>query len=93
MQTVKDLSIEEVKTLIGEVVEEKIREILFDPDADLALRPEIRQRLLRDLDHPQREGEYIPAAELARRRGLEWWMYQVEFRPRFECARDTCGCA
>jgi len=72
MQTVKDLSIEELKALIGEVVEEKFREVLADPDAGLALRPEIRERLLRDLEEPQREGVNIPAAELARRRGLEW---------------------
>ena len=72
MQTVKDLSIEELKALIGEVVEEKFREMLVDPDAGLALRPEIRERLLRDMEAPQQEGENIPAAELARRRGLEW---------------------
>ena len=72
MQTVKDLSIEELKTIIGEVVEEKFREILSDPDTGLALRPEIRERLLRDLEKPQTAGENIPVAELARRRGLEW---------------------
>ncbi len=72
MQTVKDLSIEELKTLIGEVVEQKVREILTDPDAGLALRPEIRDRLLRDLEDPRIEGESIPATEVARRRGLEW---------------------
>ena len=72
MQTVKDLSIEDLKALIGEVVEEKFREILVDPDVGLVLRPEIRERLLKDLEAPQREGENIPAAELARRCGLEW---------------------
>jgi len=72
MQTVKDLSIEELKAVIGEVVEEKLRELLTDPDAGLALRPEVQERLLRDLQEPQREGENIPAADLARRRGLEW---------------------
>ena len=72
MQTVKDLSIEEFKAVIGEVVEEKLREFLIDPDAGLALRPEVQDRLLRDLQEPQQEGENIPAAEVARRRGLEW---------------------
>jgi len=72
MQTVKDLSVEELKAVIGEVVEEKLREILTDPDVGLTLRPEIRERLLRDLQEPQEEGQNIPAAEVARRRGLEW---------------------
>ncbi len=72
MQTVKDLTIEELKAVIGEVVEEKLRELLTDPDAGLALRPEVQERLLKDFQEPQPEGENIPAAELARRRGLEW---------------------
>ena len=72
MQTVKDLSVEELRAVIGEVVEEKLREILNDPDAGLTLRPEIQERLRRDLQEPQEEGQNIPAAELARRRGLDW---------------------
>jgi hypothetical protein len=36
MQTVKDLSFEELRAVIGEVVEEKLREILSDPDTGLA---------------------------------------------------------
>ena len=72
MQTVKDLSVEELRAVIGEVVEEKLREILNDPDAGLALRPEVRERLRADLEEPQGEGQNIPAAEVARRRGLDW---------------------
>ena len=72
MHTVKDLSIGELKVLIGEVVEEKLREILGDPDAGLKLCPEIQERLQRDLEEPQEAAQNVPAAELARRRGLEW---------------------
>jgi signal recognition particle GTPase len=72
MQTVKDLSVEELKTLIAEVVEEKFREMLVDPDLGLTLRPEVRERLRSDLEEPQQEEGNIPAAEVARRRGLEW---------------------
>ncbi len=68
MPRVKDLTIEELKAIIGEVVEEKLRELLTDPDAGLTLRPEVQERLLRDLQEPQQEGENIPAADLARRR-------------------------
>ncbi|MHB8653682.1 MAG: hypothetical protein ACYDA9_07375 [Terriglobia bacterium] len=72
MQTIKDLSVEELKAVIGEVVEEKLREMLVDPDAGLSLRPEIQERLLKDVQEAQHDGRNIPAAELARRRGLEW---------------------
>ena len=72
MQTVKDLTIEEFKALVGEVVEEKLRELLTDPDAGLSLRPEIEARLRQQLQNPQLDGEGIPAAEVARRLGLEW---------------------
>jgi hypothetical protein len=72
MQTVKDLSIEELRAVIGEVVEEKLREVLNDPDVGLALRPEIQERLRTDLQEPQERGQNVSAAELARRRGLDW---------------------
>lgn len=74
MQTIKDLSVEELKAVIGEGVEEKLREMLIDPDAGLSLRLEIREHLLKDLQEPQHDGRNIPAAELARGRGLEWSM-------------------
>ena len=71
MQTVKDLTIEEFKAVVGEVVEEKLRELLADPDAGLSLRPEIEARLREQLQNPQLNGESISAAEVARRLGLE----------------------
>ena len=70
MRTIKDLTLEELKSVIGEVVEEKLREMLTDPDAGLSLRPEIRERLLKDLQEPQQDGRNISAAELARRREI-----------------------
>ena len=72
MQTVKDLTVEELKAVIGEVVERKLRDLLTDPDSGLQLRPEVVDRLREDLQSARSEGENIPAAELARRRGLEW---------------------
>lgn len=72
MQTVKDLTIDELKAVIGDVVEEKLRELLLDPDAGLDLLSEVQERLLKDLQTPERKGENISVEELARRRGLEW---------------------
>jgi len=42
---VSDLTIDEFKKLIGEAVDEKFREFLFDPDDGLELRDEVEQRL------------------------------------------------
>lgn len=72
MKTVKDLTIEQFKAVVGEVVEEKLRELLTDPDAGLRLRPEIEARLRQQLQNPQLDGESISAAEVSRRLGLEW---------------------
>ncbi len=72
MQTVKDLTVEELKAVIGEVVEKKLRDLLADPDAGLQLRPEVVERLREDLQSGGSDEENVSAAELARRRGLEW---------------------
>jgi hypothetical protein len=72
MQTVKDLTIKELREVIGEVVEEKLRELLQDPDAGLTLRPEVEGRLRKDLQGADSAGGNVSAAELARRRGLDW---------------------
>lgn len=70
MGTVSELSVEELRSLIGEVVEEKLRELLSDPDEDLEIRPEIRERLINSLNSPPHE--FVSATEAARRLGLEW---------------------
>jgi hypothetical protein len=72
MSTGKDLSIGKFRVMIGEVIEEKLRELLRDPDACLTLRPETEARLRQQLENPRLDGESIPAAEVARHRGLEW---------------------
>ena len=59
MQRVKDLTIDEFKAVVGQVVEEKLRELLADPDTGLTLRPEIEARLAQQLQDPQRDGESI----------------------------------
>lgn len=44
---VGQLSTDELKEIIGSVVEQKLREILGDPDEGLELRADVRDRLLR----------------------------------------------
>lgn len=72
MSTARELSIEELKALIGEVVEEKLREMLGDPDEGLALRPDIQERLVKSLNQPKESRQTVSAAEVARRLGLDW---------------------
>ena len=72
MSTVRELSIEELRALIGEVVEEKLREMLGDPDEGLALRVDIQERLEKSLNQPRESRRTVPANEVARRLGLDW---------------------
>ncbi len=70
MSRVKDLTVKEFRELIGEVVEEKILELVGDPDEGLELRPEIRKRLLKSLHQPRKSRRLISAGEVSRRLGL-----------------------
>jgi hypothetical protein len=63
---VTDLTIEELKKLIREAVDEKFREILFDPDNGLELRDEVEQRLKASLASKER----IPFKEVKKRLGM-----------------------
>jgi len=69
---VKELTVEELKNLVREAVEEKLEEIIGDPDLGLELREEIKERL-RDSVAARQHGEKgMPADEVARRAGLDW---------------------
>ncbi len=51
---IDNLTIEEFKALIGEVVEEKLKALLFDPDYGHELKDEIEVRLKASLDSKER---------------------------------------
>ena len=72
MQTVRDLSIEELRALIADVVEETLRDLVGDPDAGLELRPEVRERLLKTLSQPRESRRTVPVSEVARQIGVDW---------------------
>ena len=46
-KTVAEMTGEELRDLVGAAVEQKIVELLGDPDAGLVLREDVRKRLLR----------------------------------------------
>ncbi len=69
---VTDLTVDELKNLIREVVTQTILELLGDPDEGLELRDEIKERLHRSLSATQAGGETRPAQAVAAKLGLEW---------------------
>jgi len=68
---VKDLTTDELKALIRATVLEVIEEFLPDPDAGLALKPEIEQSLQQIRDRRKAGDISISAEEVARRLGLK----------------------
>jgi len=67
---VKDLTSEELKSLIQETVEEAMLELLGDPDRGLRLAEDVKKRLQRSLEHVQQGEQVIPAEEVVKRAGL-----------------------
>ena len=51
---IEDMTTEEFKALIGEVVEEKLKALLFDPDHGRELKEEIEVRLKASLASKER---------------------------------------
>jgi len=72
MSTVGELSIEELRTIIGEVVEEKLRKMLEDADEGLSLRPDVQERLVKSLNQPKESRQTVSAREVAHNLGLDW---------------------
>ena len=70
--SVADLTVDELKNLIREVVTQTILEIFGDPDEGLELREEIRERLGRSPEATQAGVKLISAQEVAAKLGLEW---------------------
>jgi hypothetical protein len=62
---VAELTVDELKQIIKEAVEQKLEEMLGDPDEGLELREEIKARLRRSLEAERRGTRGIPAQEMA----------------------------
>jgi len=69
---VAELTVDEFKQLIATTVEWKLSEMLGDPDEELELREEIKDRLRRSLEAERHGVKGIPAQEVAAQLGLEW---------------------
>jgi len=69
---VAELTVDELKYIIQEAMEQKLSEMFGDPDEGLELREEIKARLRRSLEAERRGVRGIPAQEVAAQLGLEW---------------------
>ena len=69
---VKELTVEQFKGLIQDAIEEKLEELVGDPDLGLELREEIKERLRSSLAARQNGQKGVPIDEVARQAGLDW---------------------
>ena len=68
--TVAEMTVAELRALIGDVVEEKLAEAHFDPDEGLELRPEFAAKLREEMAAIDRGERGVPGEEVFRRLGL-----------------------
>jgi hypothetical protein len=70
MATVAQMTKKELEEMIGTVVEQKLLELLGDPDEGLSLRQSLRKRLLRQKQAVAKGRRGQPLDEAARKAGL-----------------------
>ena len=70
--TVADLSIDEFKKLVREIVIQTLSEVLGDPDEGLELRDDFKVNLQRSLAAVEAGGKTIPAHDVSGKLGLTW---------------------
>ena len=69
---IKDLTVEELKTVIRQTVVETLDEYIDDPDEGLELREELKSRLAESLRKTEAGEGGIRAEEVAKKLGLNW---------------------
>ncbi len=69
---VKDLSVEDLKLLIQTTVTETIESLLNDPDEGKQIDPQMKQQLINSLQQTRSGQRGTPAAEVAKKLGLNW---------------------
>jgi len=69
---VADLSVEEFRELVREVVIQTLLEVFGDPDEGLELRDDFAAELRRSLKAVEAGGKTVPVQEVATRLGLTW---------------------
>ena len=72
MKTVSQLTVSQLETLIENVIERKMIELLGDPDKGLDFKPNVKTKLRRSMAAVKRGERGIPAEEVAKNLGLRW---------------------
>jgi hypothetical protein len=70
--TVADLTVDQFKALVREVVIQTLSEMLGDPDEGLELRDDIKIRIQQSLAAVKAGGKIIPAEQVAAKLGMTW---------------------
>ena len=68
---VRDLDVNEFKALVQEAIEEKLEELLGDPDKGLELDEKVKERLEHSLAATERGERGIPIEDIAQKAGSE----------------------
>ena len=68
---VSDLSVDELKALIKQTVQETIDEMLGDPDAGLEFKPEFVREVQQSSDYVKNGGKTIPLKQFAKEHGVK----------------------
>jgi len=71
MGTVAQMTKEELKDIVESAVEHKLLELIGDPDEGLAVKKQIRNRLLRQKQVVSKGGRGRPLEEVVKELGLE----------------------
>ena len=69
---VEELTIEELRVLIDYTVEQKLQELLGDPDSNLVLREDVKERLVQSLEQSAQGSRGIAIEDIAKKTGLRW---------------------
>lgn len=69
---VQEMTIDQLKGLIRETVEERLEELLGDPDSGLELQDAVRERLQRSLEETKRGVRGISIDDVVKQTGLRW---------------------
>ncbi len=72
MKTVSRMTVDELRELVESAVEDKLHEMIGDPDHGLDLRQSVKKRLRRTIRDEKKGKPGIPAKEVTKRLGLRW---------------------